>query len=59
MYVSNPDFAYACRRSREEIVRAINAPSDVVATAHRRLSALHAAVAMAMLERIACDTLMP
>ncbi len=40
------DLAYACRRTREEAIRAADAASAAAASAHRRLAILHAARAI-------------
>ena len=49
MFVPDADFAYACRRSREEVIHAINASSEAAAAAHHGLAALYAASAVVAL----------
>ena len=40
------ELAYACRRTREEAIRAADAGCAAAASAHRRLGILHAARAI-------------
>ena len=51
MSIAKPEFAYACRRSRDELVRAINAKNEAAATSHRQLSILHAMRAVTIMLR--------
>lgn len=46
------EIVYACRRSGEEMVRAINATSEAAASIHMRLSSLYAARAVKMVSRL-------
>lgn len=54
MLIKNLEFANACCRSRDEIVRAINAANDAAALAHRKLSVLHAARAVIVMSHTNC-----